>query len=134
MILDVDGALVLSNDAQAQAWVDAFTAFGYEVSFEQVRPLIGMGGDQLIPQVVPGLNKDEADGKAISERRKELVINHYGPNLQPANGTWQLVLKMKDAGLRLIIASSATSEELKILLEAAQIDDLLKSLNRHQIL
>lgn len=125
VILDVDGTLVLSNDAQAQAWVDAFTAFGYDVSFEQVRPLIGMGGDQLIPQVVPGLNKDAGDGKAISERRKELSLNHYGPTLQPANGTRPLVLKLKDAGLQLIIASSATSEELQVLLKVAQIDDLL---------
>jgi len=35
----------------------------YEVSFEQVRPLIGMGGDQVIPKLVPGLMKD--DGKAV---------------------------------------------------------------------
>lgn len=34
VILDVDGTLVLSNDAHAQAWVEAFAAFGYEVKFE----------------------------------------------------------------------------------------------------
>ncbi|TAE66054.1 MAG: hypothetical protein EAZ86_21980 [Oscillatoriales cyanobacterium] len=42
-------ALILSKDAHAQAWVEAFAAYGYEVPFEKVRPLIGMGGDQLIP-------------------------------------------------------------------------------------
>lgn len=125
VILDVDGTLVLSNDANAQAWVEAFTAFGYDVSFEQVRPLIGMGGDELIPQVVPGLKEDEGDGKAITERRKELMLNHYGPKLQPTNGTRQLVQHMKDSGLRLLIASSATSQELQGLLKAAQVDDLL---------
>lgn len=125
VILDVDGTLVLSNDAHAHAWVDAFAEFGYEVSFEQVRPLIGMGGDQVIPRVMPGLTKDEGDGKAISERRKELIINRYGPKVQPANGTRQLVQHMKDAGLRLIIASSATSQELEILLKVGQVDDLL---------
>jgi len=125
VILDVDGTLVLSNDAHAQAWVDAFAAFGYEVPFERVRPLIGMGGDQVIPQMVPGLTDEEGDGKAISERRKELIINHYGPKLEPANGSRQLILKMKDAGLKLIIASSATSQELEVLLKAAQVDDLL---------
>lgn len=49
-ILDIDGTLVLSNDANAQAWIEAFVAFGYEVQYEQVRPLIGMGGDQIIPK------------------------------------------------------------------------------------
>jgi HAD superfamily hydrolase (TIGR01509 family) len=128
VILDVDGTLVLSNDAHAQAWVDAFATYGYEVSFEQVRPLIGMGGDQVIPKVMPGLTKDEGDGKAISERRKELIINKYGPLLQPANGARQLLQHMKDAGLQLIVASSATTQEMEVLLKAAQVDDLLKEI------
>lgn len=125
VILDVDGTLALSNDAHAQAWVDAFGEFGYDVPFEKVRPLIGMGGDQVIPKMVPGLTKDEGDGKAISERRKELIINRYGPKVQPAKGARQLIQHMKDAGLRLIIATSATSQELEVLLKAAQVDDLL---------
>lgn len=125
-IIDVDGTLVLSNDAHAHAWVDAFAAYSYEVSFEQVRPLIGMGGDHVIPKIMPQLTKDEGDGKAISEKRKERILNHYGPKLQSANGSRQLIMHMQQAGLRLIIASSATSEELSLLLKAAQVDDLLK--------
>jgi HAD superfamily hydrolase (TIGR01509 family) len=126
VILDVDGTLVLSNDAHAQAWVDAFAAFGYDVPFEKVRPLIGMGGDQVLPKMVPGLTDEEGDGKAISQRRKELILNHYGPNLAPTKGARDLISYMQQAGLKLIIASSATSEELQVLLKAALVDDLLK--------
>ncbi|MBW4563868.1 MAG: HAD family hydrolase [Mojavia pulchra JT2-VF2] len=125
VILDVDGTLVLSNDAHAQAWVEAFAEFGYEVKFEQVRPLIGMGGDQIIPQFAPGLSDQEGIGKKIAEKRKELIINKFGTNLTPANGARQLILKMQSVGLRLIIASSATTQELSVLLKAAQVDDLL---------
>jgi HAD superfamily hydrolase (TIGR01509 family) len=125
VILDVDGTLVLSNDAHAQAWVDAYAEYGYEVSFNKVRSLIGMGGDQLMPKVTPELTKDEGDGKAISERRKELIINRYGPKVVPTNGARQLIQRMKDDGLRLIIASSATSQELEVLLKAASVDDLI---------
>ncbi|WP_243147396.1 HAD hydrolase-like protein [Scytonema sp. UIC 10036] len=66
VLLDVDGTLVLSNDAHAQAWVDVFKEFGYDVPFEQVRPLMGMGGDQVIPRMVPELTKEEGEGKAIA--------------------------------------------------------------------
>jgi len=125
VILDVDGTLVLSNDAHAQSWVDAFEAFGYHITFEQVRPLIGMGGDQVIPRMVPGLNKEEGDGKKVSERRKELILQKYGPKLQAAPGARELIQRMKQQGLKLIIASSATSQELEILLKAAKVDDLL---------
>ena len=126
VILDVDGTLVLSNDAHAQAYVDAFAELGYDVPFERIRPLIGMGSDQLVPQVVPELKDEEGKVKAISERRKELIMSRYGPPLPPANGARQLILHMQQAGLRLMIASSATSEEMQVLLKAAQVDDLLK--------
>jgi beta-phosphoglucomutase-like phosphatase (HAD superfamily) len=125
VILDIDGTLVISNDAHAQAWVDAFTAFGYEISFEKVRPLIGMGGDQVIPKMVPGLSDEAGDGKGISQKRKELIINKYGPTLAPAPGSRQLISHLRQVGLELIIASSATSQELSVLLKAAQVDDLL---------
>jgi len=125
VILDVDGTLVLSNDAHAQAWVEAFAGFGYDVPFDKVRPLIGMGGDQVVPKMVPELNDEEGDGKAIAEKRKELIIERFGPTLSATKGARELVLRMQEAGLRLIIATSATSQELSVLLKAAQVDDLL---------
>lgn len=126
VILDVDGTLVLSNDAHAQAWVEGFAAYGYDVAFDKVRPLIGMGGDQVIPKMVSGLNDQEGDGKAIAEKRKELIMERLGPTLSPTKGARDLVLRMQEDGLKLIIASSATSQELSVLLKAAQVDDLLK--------
>lgn len=125
VILDVDGTLVLSNDAHAKAWVEAFAAYGYDIAFEQVRPLIGMGGDQVIPILVSELNDQEGDGKAIAKKRKQLIIEHLGPALAPTPGARELILRMQEDGLKLIIASSATSEELSVLLKAAKVDDLL---------
>ena len=49
VLLDIDGTLVNSNDLHAQAWVDALRHHGFDVPFEQVRRLIGMGGDHLLP-------------------------------------------------------------------------------------
>lgn len=125
VILDVDGTLVLSNDAHAQAWVEAFAASGYEITFEQVRPLIGMGGDQIIPMLAPGLNNQEGEGKAISDRRKELILNQLGPSLKSAPGSRALVQRLQAEGLKLVIASSATAQELSLLLKVAEVEDLI---------
>lgn len=125
VMLDIDGTLVLSNDAHAQAWVEAFAAFDHELEFAQVRPLIGMGGDRIIPKFLPGFSDQEGEGKKIADRRKELIMDKFAVNLAPANGSRDLVIKMQQQGLRLLIASSATSEELSVLLKAAQVDDLL---------
>jgi phosphoglycolate phosphatase-like HAD superfamily hydrolase len=50
VLLDIDGTLVESNDAHAHAWVEALAESGHTVAFEAVRPLIGMGGDKLLPR------------------------------------------------------------------------------------
>ncbi len=126
VLLDVDGTLILSNDAHAQAWVEAFAAYNHPISFEQVRPMIGMGGDQIIPKLAPDLNPEEGTGKAIADRRKQLVLEKFGPQLTAANGSRDLVKKLQDDGLNLIIASSASEQELGTLLKAAQIDDLIQ--------
>ncbi|HEY9761198.1 MAG TPA: HAD family hydrolase [Trichocoleus sp.] len=125
VILDVDGTLVLSNDIHAQSWVEAFAEHGYTIEFDQVRPLMGMGGDKVIPRMVPGLNDEEGVGKEISKCRKTLVLNKFKDQIVPANGSRDLVQKMREQGLDLIIASSASDQELETLLKIAQVEDLV---------
>lgn len=125
VILDVDGTLVLSNDAHARAWVEALAELGYAIPFERVRPLMGMGGDKLLPALVPGLSSTDGVGKQIAERRKDIFLTRYAPTLQPAPGARPLVERMHGSGLRLVVASSAKRDELETLLKAAQVDDLL---------
>jgi beta-phosphoglucomutase-like phosphatase (HAD superfamily) len=52
VIFDIDGTLIDSVDLHARTWVEAFAHFGYHVPFEQVRPQIGKGGDQLMPAFI----------------------------------------------------------------------------------
>lgn len=125
ILLDVDGTLVLSNDAHAHAWSDAFKEVGMEVSPERVRPLMGMGGDKLLPTLAPDLSPDEGIGKAIAERRKELFLERYLPTLAPAPGARALVERLRAEGKQIYIASSAKRDELAELLRAARVDDLL---------
>lgn len=125
VIIDVDGTLVSSNDAHALAWTEAFGNYGYEIPFEQVRPLIGMGGDQVIPRLVPDLNDKEGLGKQIADRRKELVLDKFSQGVAPTNGARELVQKMREDGLHLIVASSATDQEKELLLKIAQVDGLV---------
>jgi len=125
VILDVDGTLVLSNDAHARAWIDAYLAYGYSVAFDDIRPLIGKGGDRLIPQVTPGLVSESGMGKQISDLRKQVFLATYAPDLQPAPGARELVEELRKRGVKAIIASSAKRDELQALLRAAHVDDLL---------
>jgi HAD superfamily hydrolase (TIGR01509 family) len=125
VIFDIDGTLVDSNDAHAKAWVDTFTEAGYDVPFDVVRPLIGMGGDKLLPKTI-GLKHDTPDGKALSARRSEVFREKYLPGLRPLPGSRALVERVRRDGLKPIVATSAKDEELKGLLKAAEVADLME--------
>jgi HAD superfamily hydrolase (TIGR01549 family) len=125
VILDIDGTLVDSNDAHAHAWVDAFEEAGIEVPFERVRRLIGMGSDKLMPEAA-NIEKESDEGKRISERRRAIFQERYLPKIQAFARTRELLLHMRDNGLKLVVASSAEAEELEHLLEIAGASDLVE--------
>jgi HAD superfamily hydrolase (TIGR01509 family) len=125
IILDVDGTLLLSNDAHAFTWVLAYEDFGYNVDFAQVWPLVGMGGDKLIATVTPELNSEDGVGKQITQRRQEILLAQFAPTLEPAPGSRELVRRLNEAGLQVVVASSSKRRELQSLLKAALVDDLI---------
>jgi HAD superfamily hydrolase (TIGR01509 family) len=125
VIFDIDGTLVDSNDAHAQSWVDTFADADYEVPFEVVRPLIGMGADKLLPKTI-GIRHDSKEGKKLLKRRSKIFRERYLPRLRPFPGARSLVLRVRDDGLKAIVATSAKDEELKGLLRAAEVDDLME--------
>jgi HAD superfamily hydrolase (TIGR01509 family) len=126
VILDVDGTLVDSNHAHAQAWVEALKAADHPVPYEKIRPLIGMGGDKLLPTAC-GIAADSPEGRAIAERRGEIFRSRYLPRLQAFPGTRALLQALKARGFRLAVASSAQEAELEPLLHVAGAQDLIES-------
>lgn len=125
IILDIDGTLVLSNNAHAHAWEEALGEHGYKIPYDNIRPLIGMGGDNLLPQLNPKLTQDDLMAKAISRRRSQLFLKKYAPDLKPTRGARDLVLELHDRGIKRVVATSASDQELDALLAAAHLSDLI---------
>jgi len=127
VIFDVDGTLVDSNDAHAQAWVLAITGSGRRVEFSRVRPLIGMGGDKLLPEVT-GLSIESPEGKAIADTRRTIFRRDFLPHLQPTRGAQRLLESLRDDRKTLFVASSAEDDELDDLLKVAGASKLIDSM------
>jgi len=92
VIFDIDGTLIDSNDAHANSWVETLAEAGYQVPFDVIWPMIGMGGDKLLPT---------------------------------APGARELVERMNRDGLKLVVATSASGDELEALLDVAGVSDLM---------
>jgi HAD superfamily hydrolase (TIGR01509 family) len=124
VLLDVDGTLIDSNDAHARAWVDVGLEFGRPIDFEEVRWLIGMGGDRVLPRLT-GLEEESEEGERMLDRRGAIFRERYLSTLRPCPGAVELVERLRTEGRRLVVATSASSDDLGPLLEQVGLDDIL---------
>ena len=123
-IFDIDGTLVDSVDLHASAWQEALVKFGHDVTFEQARSQIGKGGDQLIPAFLT--EEEQKDhGEEMEEWRGELFKSKYLPLVRPFSAVPELLRRIRDAGLRIAVASSAKKSELEVYLEIACVTKLV---------
>lgn len=124
VIFDIDGTLVDSNDGLARAWVRSFADQGIEVEFEEVRALIGMGRDQLVPRVT-GIQKSDPRYQPLSHGWKRHFQEDELPGLRAQPGVRSLLEALQARDLRLIAGTSADEALVEGLLKIAGAEDLL---------
>lgn len=123
ILFDVDGTLIDSNGAHAETWAQALSEHGFPRNAIEIRPLIGMGSDKLLPAVT-GLDEQSEQGRTIA-RRKQALFEARLPTLQPTRGARALVQYLRDQGKNIVIATSAGEDEMHAILEQAGVDDLV---------
>ena len=123
VIFDVDGTLVDSVDEHAEAWRRAFIEFGRDVPFAHVRSQIGKGADQLLPVF---FTDDELEkfGKELEDYRSALFKREFLPKLRPFARVRELFLRLRQEGMRVVLASSAKEDELERYMRLCHIDGL----------
>jgi HAD superfamily hydrolase (TIGR01509 family) len=123
VIFDVDGTLVDSVDLHARSWQDAFRDFGHDIDANAIRGQIGKGSDQLMP-VFLSSDDVQRQGEAIAAHRSALFRDRYLPRVTAFPDVRALLLRLRQDGKRIALASSAKAPELEIYKRIACIDDL----------
>jgi HAD superfamily hydrolase (TIGR01509 family) len=124
VIFDVDGTLIDTVDLHAACWVEALGHFDVEVPFDDMRWLIGKGGDQILHGLLPP-DMIEQQGQAIQEFRSDLFKRDYMRKARPFPGVRALFERIRAAGQRAALASSGTKGEVERYKEIAGIADLI---------
>jgi HAD superfamily hydrolase (TIGR01549 family) len=108
-LLDVDGTLVDTNYHHTIAWYRAFRAHGVGLPVWRIHRHVGMGGDQLVPALVPGIDDDlhEVIEEARADRYAELI-----DEVEPFDQAHELIEDLRERGATVVLASSAPQEEL----------------------
>lgn len=124
LLCDIDGTLVQSNWLHAEAWRVAFAAMDLELELETIRRQIGKGGDELIPVFVPWWKRTAVE-EPLKEYRKFVFQHGLRQKVEPIPGVRELLTKVKEAGIKVSVATSSKKDDLEVLLGIAGVDDLM---------
>ena len=124
VLFDIDGTLLDSNLAHAQAWVEVFRRHGHEVPVAAVRRQIGKGADKLMPVFLPKAEVERI-GEQLKKERVELFREEYLPLVRPFPKVRELFERLTRDGKKIALASSATGPELEEYKRLLGVADLL---------
>jgi HAD superfamily hydrolase (TIGR01549 family) len=110
VLFDIDGTLVDSNDYHVAAWQAVFGQLGAVFEDQVVHDQIGKGTDMLVPTLLP--DTDEAEQERMGEEHGRIFKSQHLEQVTPFESARDLLAKVKDSGRRVVLASSASSEEL----------------------
>ena len=122
-LFDVDGTLVDSNDLHVHAWAQTFARFGIDMPPDRIRPLVGMGGDNLIPALLPDLPQERQE--EIENYRSDLFKRDYLPRAAPFPGVRALFERLAADGTRILLASSSGQAEVAHMVSLLGVEDLI---------
>jgi HAD superfamily hydrolase (TIGR01509 family) len=120
VLFDVDGTLVDTNYLHTVAWWEAFTQAGHDVPMASIHRAIGMGSGRMLDSLLPG--DRDADADEDLKTAHSALYSVYWSRLKPLPGARQLLEACHDQGLRVVLASSADPDELKVLCAALDAD------------
>jgi membrane protein len=123
VLFDIDGTLIDSNEQHVNAWAFAFRDAGHAQELDDIRAQIGKGGDLLVPALLPDVGEGVA--KRIAEAHGRNFKSMYLNTVRAFDGATKIVKRTADAGLKIVLASSAKQDELDHYVELLGISDLV---------
>ncbi|GGV49427.1 haloacid dehalogenase [Kitasatospora herbaricolor] len=122
-LFDVDGTLLDTNYLHTLAWAEALAQYGHTPPMARIHASIGMGGDQLLDNVL-GEARDRGQDGGISSAQGALYARFW-PSLRAFEGAGDLLRAVSARGWTVVLASSASGRDLRVMRRALDAEDVV---------
>lgn len=123
VLFDVDGTLVDTVYIHTMCWSEALRQSGHDIPMARVHRAIGLGSSELLDHLL-----GESRGHDADERMQTVhsgLYQQHWERLRPLPGAPDLVRACAARGRRVVLASSASADELAVLRRALDADDAI---------
>jgi len=120
----MDGTLVDNTDYHFKSWQAIFKKYGKgELTIDTYhKEISGIPIMDTLKQLF-GNDHDEAGLKALLKEKEDLYKSLYAPFAAPINGLENFLVELKNAGVKMAMASSATIDDINFILSHVPIRD-----------
>lgn len=123
ILFDIDGTLVDSNDQHVLTWEEVFRREGTVIDRQIIHDQIGKGADMLVPSLLPNTNEDMID--RLGKAHGKIFKARYLGDIKPFPGARDLLVRAHDAGQKVVLASSASKDDLNHYIDLLNAHDLV---------
>ncbi len=123
ILFDIDGTLVDSNDLHIAAWDEVFRSAGHQFDRQTLHDQVGKGGDNYVPALLPDISEEEAE--RLADEHGRIYKERYIAQARPFPGARDLLQRCREVGYKVVLASSASGEELQHYLKLLDAADLV---------
>ena len=117
VLFDLDGTLLDTNYFHTVSWWYALREAGEDIAMARIHPLIGMGSDQLLEDLLGEEREGLSDVHADYYKPYKDELLHAFPRAA------DLLAAVAEKGTQVVLATSSKEEDLDKLLEALGADD-----------
>ena len=119
VILDMDGTLIESTEADYLAWKMLFADFGFDFSFQEYMPMLGIKSVDVIGSRLQ-LSGDDLQ-QALNKKMayfKEIVTDN---GIRTVPFALEMVQSLKQYPVKIALATSSRREKMKLLMEKVKM-------------
>ena len=122
VLFDVDGTLVDSNFLHVDAWSRAFAELGAPVDSWRIHRSIGQDSARLLESLVG--DRDEEWASRAKHLHSQYYLEQAG-RLRAFDRAADLLGELSSRGIRVVLATSAPEDELKLLMDVLDAGDAI---------
>jgi len=115
VLWDMDGVLVDTEPFHWQAWEKLSREAGFPMSYEDFQRTFGWRNEEILRELL-GPNIPDQRVAELGDRKEELYRDAVRGRVKPLPGAIELLRKLREAGVRQAIASSAPRANIELIL------------------
>lgn len=127
VLFDMDGVLVNNTFAHIRAFEIFCARYGVTEWQERLSGAFGMGNDDIIGAIMPQEVIREKGVDALADEKEAIYREIYAPEIRPSEGLIELLSKLRKAGIRCAVGSSACMTNVDFVLEKCSIGEFFEA-------